>query len=523
MPHTHCPRSGPSRLTHNAALSIYTPIPSYRKTSIICTLGPKTKSPEMIRKLIEAGMNICRLNFSHGDHSYHQEVVDNIRKAVNADEVIGLALDTKGPEIRTGVVGAGAEKEIELVEGNEVIITTEDAFKDQCSAELIWVDYKNLPKVVPADGMIFIDDGLVSLKVLEIVGDTRVRCRVVNSGMIGSKKGVNLPGSNVDLPALSERDKLDLAFGVRNQVDMIFASFIRKRADILEIRKTLGDAGRNIKIIAKIENQEGVNNFNDILEECDGVMVARGDLGIEIPAQKVFLAQKMMISRCNLLGKPVICATQMLESMMTNPRPTRAESSDVANAVLDGADCVMLSGETAKGKYPLEAVHIMAEICKEAESAIPYFVVNRSIRDATPKPLSTTEAIGSAAVTAAYEQRAAIMVVLTVTGSTARAVAKYRPPCPILAVTRQMDFARQLLLSRAVIPLYYNCDPSHQFSPMNVQQRIQMSFDYAKQRGFCQDGDVAVVLHGTSGGMGGTSLFRVIRIGEEINSLMLGC
>lgn len=276
-----------------------------------------------------------------------------------------------------------------------------------------YVDYKNITKVIGPGKLIYVDDGIQSFEVLSIVDDKTLRIRALNNGQIASRKGVNLPGTDVDLPALSDKDKADLQFGVKNGVDMVFASFIRRGEDIKDIRKVLGEAGKEIQIIAKIENQQGMNNFDEILAETDGVMVARGDLGIEIPAAKVFIAQKMMIAKCNMAGKPVICATQMLESMTNNPRPTRAEVSDVANAVLDGADCVMLSGETAKGSYPKEAVTMMHETCLLAEIAIPYANVFDELRTSVLRPIETAESIAISAVGASMELNAGAILVLT--------------------------------------------------------------------------------------------------------------
>jgi pyruvate kinase len=299
--------------------------------------------------------------------------------------------------------------------------------------------------------IIYVDDGVLSFEVLEIVDEQNLKCKCLNNGKISSKKGVNLPKTDVDLPPLSEKDKADLRFGVKNGVHMVFASFIRQGSDITAIREVLGTDGKDIQIIAKIENQQGVNNFNDILKETDGVMVARGDLGIEIPPAQVFIAQKMMIAKCNLAGKPVICATQMLESMTYNPRPTRAEVSDVGNAVLDGTDCVMLSGETAKGNYPKESVLIMHETCLLAETAFSYVTHFNELRSLVPRPTDTTETCAMAAVSASLENGAGAILVLSTSGGTARLISKFRPACPILMVTRSANAAR---VSYASISLY---------------------------------------------------------------------
>ncbi|KAF9318285.1 Pyruvate kinase, partial [Podila horticola] len=285
-----------------------------RKTSIICTIGPKTNSVEMINKLRDAGMNIARMNFSHGSYDYHQSVIDNVRQSAieHPGRPVGIALDTKGPEIRTGLMKDDIE--VPITAGHQMIISTNDEYAEACDGEVMYVDYKNLTKVITPGKVIYVDDGVLSFKVLS-VEDDHVKVEAINNGKICSRKGVNLPKTEVDLPALSEKDKKDLQFGVQNNVDIIFASFIRRADDVREIRKVLGEEGKHIKIISKIENHQGVMNFDEILEVTDGVMVARGDLGIEIPCTQVFIAQKMMIAKCNLAGKPVICATQMLESM----------------------------------------------------------------------------------------------------------------------------------------------------------------------------------------------------------------
>jgi pyruvate kinase len=316
--------------------------------------------------------------------------------------------------------------------GHEFYVTTDPQYADKCSDKYLYIDYVNLAKKVEVGKFIYIDDGILALQVVNIESDNLVKVKAVNNGVLSNKKGVNLPLTDVDLPAISEKDKADLLFAVENDLDMIFASFIRRGSDVRTIREILGEKGAHIKIVSKIENHQGVMNFDEILKESDGIMVARGDLGIEIPAPQVFMAQKMMIAKCNIAGKPSICATQMLESMIVNNRPTRAEVSDVANAVLDGADCVMLSGETAKGAYPIEAVKMMAETSFLAEQSISYVPLFNEMRALTQVPTDTSETVAMAAVSASLEQQAGAILLMSTSGNTARLVSKYRPRCPIL-------------------------------------------------------------------------------------------
>merc|ERR1712137_1395221 len=389
--------------------------------------------------------------------------------------------DTKGPEIRTGLLAGDDDI---LLEVDQVLTITVNPDREKNGdKDTIYVDYTNLPKVISPGGLIYIDDGLISLEVTEVGGDF-VKTRVVNSGKLGSRKGVNLPNINVDLPAVSEKDRGDLLFGVEQNVDMVFASFIRKAED--------------------------VRDFDSILAETDGVMVARGDLGIEIDAQKVFLAQKMMISKCNIAGKPVICATQMLESMTFNPRPTRAEVSDVANAVLDGSDCVMLSGETAKGDYPIEAVTMMANICREAETATFRLPLFNALRDLTKNP-SPSESVACSAVNAATESNAGVIIVLTISGDSSRLIAKYRPRCPIITVTRNPHTARCAHLSRGCHPLYYNKERLADWQE-DVEARVQAALDMAKAKGLVQVGQPVVAVQGWRGGRGNTNTIRLLTV-----------
>ena len=485
---------------------------STRKSSIICTIGPKTNNVDRLVELRKAGLNVVRMNFSHGSYEYHQSVIDNARKSaeIYPGRGLAIALDTKGPEIRTGLTVDG--KDYPIAAGAEITITTDEKYAEACTNEIMYLDYKNITKVVAPGRAIFVDDGILQLRVKEVVNETTIKAEALNNGNISSKKGVNLPGSDVDLPALSEKDKADLRFGVKNNVDMIFASFIRSANDVRHIREVLGEDGKHIKIISKIENHQGVRDFDEILAETDGVMVARGDLGIEIPAPQVLLVQKQLIAKSNIAGKPVICATQMLESMTYNPRPTRAEVSDVGNAILDGADCVMLSGETAKGNYPIEAVSTMRDTALLAESAVSNRTVSENIRDLTKLPVSTSETVALAAVAASFEQNAGAIVVLSASGVTARFCSKYRPRVPIILVTRDPRTARQGHLSRGVYPFLYTAEKTKTAEDWqnDVEARIRWGIDQAIELKILQKGSPIVAIQGWKSGLGNSNTLRIL-------------
>ncbi|KAF2755028.1 pyruvate kinase [Pseudovirgaria hyperparasitica] len=512
--------SGRTRIEWLSQLNTeYRPQKNYRRTSIIGTIGPKTNSAEKINALRKAGLNVVRMNFSHGSYEYHQSVIDNARAAEKSQpgRPLAIALDTKGPEIRTGNTVGDAD--IPISGGDEIIITTDEKYATASDNKNMYVDYKNITKVIEKGRVIYVDDGVLSFVVEEIIDEKNLKCKCLNNGKISSRKGVNLPMTNVDLPALSEKDKGDLRFGVKNKVDMVFASFIRRASDITAIREVLGQEGKDIQIIAKIENQQGVNNFDEILKVTDGVMVARGDLGIEIPPSQVFIAQKMMITKCNIAGKPAICATQMLESMTYNPRPTRAEVSDVGNAVLDGADCVMLSGETAKGNYPVEAVTLMHDTCLLAEVAIPYVNAFDELRKLAPVPCPTTETCCMTAVSASLEQNAGAIITLTTSGNTARLLAKYRPVCPIIMVTRNATASRYSHLYRGVYPFHFNEEkPDFKNVPWqeDVDRRLKWGIQNAIKLGILSKGDIVVAVQGWRGGMGHTNTIRMVPAEEDL-------
>ena len=459
-----------------------------KKTKIVCTLGPASQSEETLTKLIENGLNVCRFNFSHGSHEEHKERMDIVKKV--RDELkkpVAILLDTKGPEIRTGNF---ADPEVFLEEGSKFIITMADVIGNK---EMCTVSYKGLAEDVVEGDTILIDDGLVGLKVENVVGE-EIHCVVENSGIVKNHKGVNVPGVKINLPALTPKDISDIEFGITQGIDFIAASFVRKASDVLAIREVLeNNNATDIQIISKIENQEGVDNLDEILQVSDGLMVARGDLGVEIPTEDIPIVQKQMIKKCNALGKPVITATQMLDSMIRNPRPTRAEVTDVANAIYDGTDAIMLSGETAAGKYPVEAVKTMATIAKRAEETM------RNRRDKINKSKNVTDAISYATCTTAMDLEAKAILSSTASGHTARMVSKFRPDCPIVATTSNESVRRQLALTWGVLPLMRE-------KSANIDQVIVNSIEAAKTSNYVSKDDVVVI---TAGGGETTNLIKV--------------
>ena len=475
-----------------------------KKTKIVCTIGPASESEEVLEQLIEAGMNVARLNFSHGDHDEHLARIERIRKiSKKAGKPVGIMLDTKGPEIRTHKM---AEEVIHLVKGSEVRISMKEVLG---TAEKFSVSYDGLINDVELGMPILLDDGLVELQVAAIDEENQeIVTTAINSGVLKNNKGVNVPGASLNLPGLTEKDRSDIEFGIKNGVTFIAASFVRRTSDVLEIKDILekNDA-LHIQIIPKIENQEGVDNLDDIIAVADGLMVARGDLGVEIPVEEVPIVQKKMIEKCRRAGIPVITATQMLDSMQDNPRPTRAEASDVANAIFDGTDAIMLSGETAAGDYPVEAVRTMSNIAIRTEASLhdqdAYSLKAYDQED-------TTEAIGQAVGHTAKNLKIQTIVAATDSGHTARMISKYRPKADIVAMTFSEETAQALTLKWGVVPIVSE-------KPETTDDMFNLAGTYVVDHGFASEGDLILITAGVPVGESGTTnLMKIQLIGSKL-------
>lgn len=487
-----------------------------RKCKIVCTMGPSCWYEEMLIKLIDQGMNVVRLNFSHATVEGATDVTNKVRSVVEKhrpNKSVAILLDTKGPEVRTGFFSDAVKEaggKLDLKMGAELKLVVDYEFKATDNTTVA-ISYPKLPEAVKAGQIILCADGALSLKV-KSCGADHVITEIMNDFQLGEKKNANLPGVKVDLPVLQEKDIKDITqFGIPMGVDFIAASFVQSRDDVKFIRKTLGLRGRSIKIISKIENQEGINNIDEIIDESDGIMVARGDMGMEIDIEKVGLVQKMLIRKCNLAGKPVITATQMLDSMERAPRPTRAEATDVLNAVLDGTDAVMLSGETANGKFPEESVAMLRHICEQAESVLDYKALYLQTRVSTLRlspdhKMSSVEAVCSSAVKSIVDSDCKLIVALTETGHTARVIAKYRPQVPVLAITASQTTVRQLGCVRGVVPMLTA-------SFVGTDSVITKALKHAVAEGMVKSGDEVVAVHGTQEEAAGHSnLLKVVTV-----------
>ncbi|WP_306489219.1 pyruvate kinase [Anaerococcus octavius] len=477
-----------------------------KKTKIVCTIGPSSESPEIIEDLIKNGMNVARLNFSHGTHEEHLAKMKTIRKVRRKlNSPIAIMLDTKGPEIRTGNFNID---EVFLKPGDVFTLTTRDV---EGTEEIVSVSYEGLPNDVEVGSVIYIDDGLVQLEVTEIKDGTDVVCKALNNGVLSNHKGVNLPGSKTNLPAITPKDIDDIKFGIENDIDLIAASFVRKKEDVYEIRRILEDnGGEHIKIISKIESQEGVDNIEEIIEASDGIMVARGDLGVEIRTELIPIVQKEIIRKANKAAKPVITATQMLDSMIRNPRPTRAETTDVANAIIDGTDCVMLSGETAGGKYPVEAVSTMRNICITTELSDDF--KENIYQTNISSSFTTTNAIAKNTCDLAETLDAKAIISCTASGNTSRVISKFKPKTNSIAATTTERVARQLSVVWGVYPIVIQ-------DAIETDELIDRAIFGAINEGFVSEGDITVVTAGIPLGISGnTNLIKVHTIGDIITS-----
>lgn len=476
-----------------------------RKTKIVCTIGPASETVEKLEQLIEAGMNVARLNFSHGSHEEHAARIKNIRQASkNTGKTVAILLDTKGPEIRTHNMKDG---KIELVSGSKVIVAMDEVLGTE---EKFSITYGELFNDVEVGSHILLDDGLISLEVEKIDRiNKEIHTKVLNTGILKDKKGVNVPGVSVNLPGITEKDTSDILFGIEQDIDFIAASFVRRASDVFEIKKLLDEHNAShIHIIPKIENQEGVDNIDEILAVSEGLMVARGDLGVEIPAEEVPLVQKSLIKKCNFLGKPVITATQMLDSMQRNPRPTRAEASDVANAIFDGTDAIMLSGETAAGLYPVEAVQTMHKIAMRTESALNYKEIMKN--KSREMGMNVTEAIGQSVAFTALNLKAAAIIAPTESGHTARMISKYRPVAPIVAVTATERVKRQLSLAWGVFP-------QNSKKVKTTDEMLDVAVEESVNSGIVKSGDLVVITAGVPVGEAGTTnLMKIHVVGDAI-------
>ena len=474
-----------------------------KKTKIVCTIGPASESKAIFSELVKEGLNVARLNFSHGDHQEHLariEMIKEVRTEMN--KPIAILLDTKGPEIRTGKF----EAPVMLKEGQKFTLTTETFVGTQ---EKCQITYEGLPSDVVPGNKILIDDGLVELEVVNVNG-CEIETLVLNTGEVKNHKGVNVPGVKINLPAITPKDEADIIFGLEQGIDFIAASFVRKAADVLEIRRIIEQhAVNDVHIISKIENQEGLDNLDEIIRVSDGIMVARGDLGVEIPTEDVPLAQKLMIKKCNLAGIPVITATQMLDSMQRNPRPTRAEVTDVANAILDGTDAIMLSGETAAGKYPVESVETMASIAIKIESSIDYKeLLAKKAEDLVEA--GVTFAVSHSTCSTAQNLDAAAIITATSSGFTARKISQFRPKAPVVAATTSQAVRRKLSLIWGVETILI--EPAS-----SADEIFEMAIAKAKKASYIQKGDLVVITAGVPIGVtGATNLMKVEIVGEII-------
>lgn len=463
-----------------------------RKTKIVCTIGPSSDKIEDIRRMHEKGMNVARLNFSHGTHAYHKKMIDNIKEInKDIDVPIGIMLDTKGPELRIGKF----KEPTYLKENSEVILTTEEIdFSDE---KKIFISYKDIYNLLQKGSLVYIADGTIELKV-ESIEQNNINCKVSIGGEVDTRKNINIPGANINLPAISQDDEKDIELGIENGIDFIAQSFVKTAEDVVNLRELLKSKNSDhIHIIAKIESLQALENIDEIIKVSDGIMIARGDLGVQIPIENIPNAQKSIIKKCNIAGKPVITATQMLESMTKNPRPTRAEATDVANAILDGTDAIMLSGETASGKYPLRAIEVMDKISRKTEQTLKHSKIATWVEDSDKEyKFTITDSLSKSVCETAKDLEAIAIVTCTSTGHTARQISRHRPITPIIAVTPNENEFKKLVLTWGVKPLLIK-------HPEDTDELINISLQTIKNKGYVKEFDLIIWTAGIPFNVGG--------------------
>lgn len=502
-----------SHLAQICSLDVFHGIRPFRMTQVICTIGPACDQVDTLLEMIRNGVNIFRLNMAHNTFEYHKQVIFNIREAIGeakSPSPVAIAVEIAGQGIRLGTFKQELGSDVMFKVGEEVIVTNEDAVMTSCDKTSLYVNSRYFIRQAKVGQTIFVGDGLLSLIVKEnMVGD-RLKAVVDTEGVAHNMCHVHIP-KVVPAPEnkLTDQDKAIISFALDNNVDMIFAAWVWTAEVVRDVRQLLGDKGPSMRIVACIENYTAIKNFDAILQEADGIMVARGDLGMDLPPEKVFLAQKNLIARSNAAGKPVICAAQMLESMSSNPRPTRAEASDVANAILDGADCVMLSRETAMGKAPVKALQVICAIAREAEMAVHYNKTYRNLRLMTKMPADNVHATAIAAVEAAIHSKAASIIVVTSTGHSAAMISRYRPPCLIVAVTKSHHTVRALHLHRSVYPVLHDAASCGDWSE-DIDFRIHHAMKICMGRGYFKAGNVVILVTGSMQGSGWTNTVRTI-------------
>ncbi|CAD7084938.1 unnamed protein product [Hermetia illucens] len=478
------------------------------------SIGPSSRSIDVLMKMIGAGMDIARILLSHMSYHHQAETIHNIRKAAKMyseqqgfEIPVAIALEMRGAEVRTGTLEGGVMDEVKLTKGELVRLSTNRDYTERGNADTIYVDYDNITLFVKPGTRIFLDHGRIGLIALEVEVNT-ILCKIENSGLLGSRVSVSVPEVVMDIPPITDRDRSDLKFCVEQKIDFVIVSFARSAELVEHVRQILGEKGKQIKIIAKIETKEGIENLTEIIQAADGIFIGRGHMGVEMPLEKIFLGQKAIISRCNKAGKPVVCGSQLLGSMVKMPRPTRAEVNDVANVVLDGADCLVLTRETAKSHYPVEAIAAVDRICIEAEAALWHHHLFVELIEKLQN-LDAANSIGIAAVEAATKSNSTAIIVITTSGKSAFLIAKYKPRVPIIAVTRYSETARQANIYRGIIPLVYHDPPMHDWTK-DVDARVQFGLRYGALQGFINNGDSVVIVTGWREGSGFTNTLRII-------------